>query len=181
MSVENPVAVGTAIIIPVIPDSAKDALRAQMEAAIRPLEENLRKASVNATEEVVKPFQDNQLPEKFKEPGKKAGMNFKAAFVASAAIGAVIFSEMNKIQEGFNRIRIGTGATGQAFESLKGTAKEVAREVDMSFGDVANTIADLNTRFGLTGQALKDYSIQALNLAEITGESATSITRTTNK
>lgn len=67
-------------------------------------------------------------------------------------------------------IRVGTGATGKNLESLVASAKRVGAEVPSSFEDIGTTVADVNTRLGLTGPTLEKVSSQFLQLANITGE-----------
>lgn len=70
----------------------------------------------------------------------------------------------------FDKIRIGTGATGDALEELKGDFKAVYSSVPAGMADISTAIADLNTRTGLAGKPLQALSVQMLNLSRITGE-----------
>jgi TP901 family phage tail tape measure protein len=70
----------------------------------------------------------------------------------------------------FDKIRVGTGATGDALEELKGDFKAVYSSVPAGMADVSTAIADLNTRTGLAGKPLQELSAQMLNLSRITGE-----------
>lgn len=115
----------------------------------------------------------------------KAGLAFAAVGAAAAAAGAAAGIALFKIGEDFDqaydKIRVGTGATGEALEGLKDSFRNVARDVPASFDDVSTSIADLNTRLGLTGSDLETVSTQMLNLSRITGTDLTgdieSITR----
>ena len=70
----------------------------------------------------------------------------------------------------FDKIRVGTGATGDALEALKDDFKAVYSSVPAGMADVSTAIADLNTRTGLAGKPLQELSAQMLNLSRITGE-----------
>lgn len=64
----------------------------------------------------------------------------------------------------------GTGASGAALDGLMDVTKDVASKVPQDFGQVGTAIAALNTRLGLTDEALADTAEAALNLARVTGE-----------
>jgi phage-related minor tail protein len=70
----------------------------------------------------------------------------------------------------FDKIRVGTGATGDALEELKDDFKAVYSSVPAGMADVSTAIANLNTRTGLAGKPLQELSAQMLNLSRITGE-----------
>jgi len=89
-----------------------------------------------------------------------------AASAAAIALGG-------EIDDAFDRIRIGTGATGPLLDGLKEDFRAVAGSVPASFGDVGIAIADLNTRLGLTGPPLQTLAKQYLELSRITGTDLT--------
>jgi TP901 family phage tail tape measure protein len=105
---------------------------------------------------------------------RKAAKEIPAAMaVVSAsviAIGSLAVDAATKYEEGMKKIRAGTGATGSALKALGEDARAVFRENDDTFSDVADTVANLNTRLGLTGPALQSVAGQILDLADITGE-----------
>ena len=74
-----------------------------------------------------------------------------------------------------DKIRTGTGATGDALEDLKDDFKAVYSSVPSGMADVSTAIADLNTRTGLAGKPLQELSSQMLNLSRITGEELTGV------
>lgn len=67
-------------------------------------------------------------------------------------------------------IRIGTGAQGAALEGLAQVAKNVATSVPTSFEAAGQTVADLNTRLGLTGETLTTVGAQYLEAGRMLGE-----------
>lgn len=67
-------------------------------------------------------------------------------------------------------IRVGTGATGANLDGLVDVAHQVATSVPTSFEDAGQTVADLNTRLGLSGDTLKTVSSQYLEAGRILGE-----------
>jgi TP901 family phage tail tape measure protein len=72
--------------------------------------------------------------------------------------------------DAFDKIRVGTGATGDALEDLKNDFKAVYSSVPAGMADVSTAISDLNTRTGLAGKPLQELSTQMLNLSRISGE-----------
>jgi phage-related minor tail protein len=90
------------------------------------------------------------------------GLAAGAAIVGLAKIGQSFDAE-------FDKIRIGTGATGAALTELEGSFKTVLKSVPASFEDAGSAIADINTRLGLTGKPLEELSGQFINLSRITG------------
>jgi len=104
---------------------------------------------------------------------KKFGTSAAGVATAGVAIGVAVAGGLYKVGEAFDgaydKIRVGTGATGSQLESLKGSFKSVVQEVPASFDDASTAIADINTRLGLTGAPLESLSAQFLELSRITG------------
>jgi hypothetical protein len=111
---------------------------------------------------------------------RKAAKEIPAAMAvasaAVAAIGAIAIDAGRQYEEGMKKIRAGTGATGEALKQLGEDARAVFRQNDDTFSDVADTVANLNTRLGLTGAPLRQLTGQFLDLADITGEQLVPLT-----
>lgn len=88
---------------------------------------------------------------------------------AVAAIGTAAILAADDMNKAYNNIRVGSGATGEALEVLKGDFDAVFGTVPAAAGDVATAIADLNTRLELTGEPLQDMATRFLELSRITG------------
>jgi len=117
--------------------------------------------------------------------GKAGGMGtaFKGLAIAGvslAAVGAVALKLGADFDAAYDKIRVGTGATGDALEGLQDDFKSVFKSVPTDMGSASTAIADLNTRLGLTGKPLQDLSRQFLELSRITGaDLGTNITTVT--
>ncbi len=100
---------------------------------------------------------------------KFGAMAAAATVAAGVAVGVGLFKVGQSFDKEFDKIRTGTGATGDALAGLEGSFKNVLKTVPASFGDAGTAIADLNTRLGLTGKPLKNLAGQFINLSRITG------------
>ena len=92
---------------------------------------------------------------------------------AALGIGAAVFKASQDIDEAFATIRTGTGATGETLEGLQEDFKAVYGSVPADSQTVAAAIAEVNTRLGLSGEALQEVTKTALELADATGGDAT--------
>lgn len=105
--------------------------------------------------------------------GSKAGLlmvgGITAALAGAVAGGKFLLDLGGDIDNAFDTIRIGTGATGDALEGLQDDFRAVASTTPSDLGSVGTAVADLNTRLGLTGEPLQQMSKQMLDLSRITG------------
>lgn len=92
------------------------------------------------------------------------------AVVGAAAAGAVagLYAVGSTFDEAYDKIRVGTGKTGEALAGLQESFRNVVSSVPASFEDASTAIADLNVRLGLTGEPLESIAGQMLNLSRIT-------------
>jgi TP901 family phage tail tape measure protein len=108
---------------------------------------------------------------KFTKGAAAAGAGVAAFGAAAVVAGKQLYDLGAEFDRAYDRIRVGTGATGRELEKLKGSFKEVAKTVPNDFEEVGTAIADLNTRLGLTGKPLEDMAQNMLHLSNITGDS----------
>lgn len=96
------------------------------------------------------------------------GVAATGAAVAGAAVGlykvGAIFDDVT------DTIRVGTGASGDALTGLVDVAKQVGTSVPTSFEQAGSTVADLNTRLGLSGDTLSTVAQQYIQAGNILGE-----------
>ena len=108
-------------------------------------------------------------------PAQKTSKAIPGWMGAAVATGmAVVGTALYKVGEQFDdvtdTIRTGTGATGKALDGLVQSAKNVGTQVPAEFAKIGPTIADLNTRLGLTGDTLETVASQYLEAGRILGE-----------
>jgi phage-related protein len=115
--------------------------------------------------------------------GIMSGMAGKARLMAAgvAAAGAVAVGKLlvsvGSMAEAMESVIVkGTGASGEALDSLMGSAKDVMSSVPDSGEIVASTLADVNTFLGLTGDALADTTESILDFSRLTGTTAADTT-----
>lgn len=89
---------------------------------------------------------------------------------AVAGVGKALFDVGSQFDEMEDIIITGTGASGEALESLKQAAMDIGTTAPVSFQDSANIVQDLNTRLGLTGDTLTEVGTQVAQLGDLTGE-----------
>ena len=104
------------------------------------------------------------------------GINLKATALATA-VGAAfvkvtksIIEATKNIEEGQQTIVNATGATGESLAGLMDVAKQVYSESEQSFSEVSSAIGEINTRFGYTGDKLREVTGMFLDFAKATGQ-----------
>jgi TP901 family phage tail tape measure protein len=113
--------------------------------------------------------------------GKIAAGAFAAVGAAAGGAAVGLFKIGSAFDEQHDKIRVGTGATGQALKGLQTDFKGVVSSVPTDFASAGTAVADLNTRLGLIGKPLQERSAQFLELSRITetdvGENIKTVTR----
>ena len=132
------------------------------------LTEQILPAVEGAAEKSSKSFGD-----KFSDGlGRLGGAKAIAAGIGAGVVAG--FAGLYRVGETFDEvadtIRVGTGASGTALEGLTTVAKNVGRNVPAEFGRIAPTVADLNTRLGLSGDVLERVASQYLEAGRILGQ-----------
>ncbi|PPH51196.1 phage tail tape measure protein [Rathayibacter sp. AY1E1] len=112
--------------------------------------------------------------------GDKAGGRFGGGMVKALAGAGIVagvvgaFKGLYEIGSTFDEItdtiRVGTGAQGEALEGLSEVAKNIGTSIPTDFEAAGQTVADLNTRLGLSGDTLETVGKQYLEAGRILGE-----------
>ena len=114
--------------------------------------------------------------DKMQEVGKSLTKNVTAPIVGLATASVAAFAE---VDAGYDIIAARTGATGEALEDLKQIMNEIATEIPTDFNTAGEAVGAVNTRFGLTGQALKVLSGQFIKFAQLNNIDVTSAINST--
>ena len=86
------------------------------------------------------------------------------------ALGTAAFDAAEKLDGAFDKIRVGTGATGEQLGALQGSFRNVFKDVSDDANKVATAISALSTRTGQVGPGLETLTRQFLDLSRVTGE-----------
>ncbi len=102
--------------------------------------------------------------------GATVAAGMVAATAATAAAVTALYDMGTQFDAAKDTIRIGTGATGAALDSLYSDMEEVYKSVPTSMEGASSAISDYNTRLGLTGEPLQELSKQAIQVSDMLGE-----------
>lgn len=102
--------------------------------------------------------------------GEAAVAGVAAAGTAMVAASKAALDLGMAFDSASDTIRIGTGATGEALDSLNASFDEVYKSVPTDMDSAAQAIADFNTRLGLTGPELEGISEQAIQVSNMLGD-----------
>jgi phage-related minor tail protein len=91
---------------------------------------------------------------------------------AVAAIGGAAFAAGMKVDEAYDKIAIGTGATGRELEGLQRSFDTVFTSVPTDAGTASDVIATLNSRLGITGGTLEGLAAPLLRVSDMMGGDA---------
>jgi phage-related minor tail protein len=84
-----------------------------------------------------------------------------------AALGAASAAAFQEVDSGMDIVVQKTGASGEALEAMQQSVKNLATQIPTDFETAGSAIGEVNTRFGLTGQALEDLSGQFIKFASL--------------
>lgn len=101
-----------------------------------------------------------------------AGLSSAAVGTAFAGMATAAFKMGQEWDDALDKVRISTGATGEALDTLKADVSAVAREVPVSLGEVSGAMAELSRRTQLTGEPLQELTKQVIDFSRITGSDA---------
>lgn len=143
-----------------------DALKREIIAT----EQQLEKLEDQAGKSNVALQKIGQAGEAVKEVGGKVtdvGQKMMAVTGAITAVGAASVAAWNTVDEAYDMIAKGTGATGDALEDLQQSFDNVFSSIPTEAATAGSAIADINTRFGFTGEVLEDCTKKFIQFAEV--------------
>ena len=105
-----------------------------------------------------------ELGGKITKAGTVLTKNVTAPIVA---VGAASVAAFNEVDEGLDIIIKKTGASGKALEDMETRAKNLTTSIPTDFQTAGAAIGEVNTRFGLTGDALEKLSGQFIKFAKL--------------
>lgn len=126
--------------------------------------------SLSETNNLLKAELLNQFSEKLSNISQKLVDFGKSALEA-----------FRQVDEGMDTIVTKTGATGDSLEEMQDIASSIATTIPTDFSKAGEAVGEVNTQFGLTGDALKDVSIEMIKFAEINGTDITNSTISASK
>lgn len=107
-----------------------------------------------------------ELGAKISEAGQAVTTRLTAPIVALGAASVKAFTDVDK---GMDTIVAKTGATGDALNAMKDSAKNLATSIPTDFGTAGAAVGEVNTRFDITGEALENLSGQFVKFAKLNG------------
>lgn len=103
----------------------------------------------------------------FGEKTEALGKKFLPVTAGVTAVGTAATAAWSELDDAYDGIAAGTGATGDALKELQANFDNVYGSFPADSADVSTAIADINTRFGLSGQALEEASTKFLQYAKV--------------
>ncbi|SHJ63943.1 phage tail tape measure protein, TP901 family, core region [Clostridium amylolyticum] len=92
---------------------------------------------------------------------------FKNVTVPIMAVGTASMLAFNEVDSGLDTITVKTGATGEAMTEFESVFNDIYGSMPFAAEAVGTAVGEVNTRFGLTGEALQSLSKDFLMFAEI--------------
>ena len=123
-----------------------------------------------------------EIAKKCQETGEAINKNVSEPL---QKLGKLSIDAFNEVDGGMDIIIKKTGATGGALDELEDVYENVFGSMPVSADQAGSAIGELNTRMGLTGQALEDTAKMFLQFSEITdsdvGSSVASVSKIMTK
>ena len=108
----------------------------------------------------------SEVGKKITEVGTTMTKTVTAPIMGVAAAATAAWKE---VDAGMDVIIKKTGASGDALKDMQDRAANLATTIPTSFETAGNAIGEVNTRFGLTGDALEELSKQFIEFADLNG------------
>lgn len=92
------------------------------------------------------------------------------AISTAIAVGKAAYNIAQEFDNAYDKIRVGTGATGEALEGLKGSMRNVFASLPTDMDKASTAIANYNTLLGVSGEVLESLSKQAIQVEALLGD-----------
>lgn len=80
----------------------------------------------------------------------------------------------HEVDEAMDTVTTKTGASGQALQDMQDKAKDIATTIPASFQEAGDAVGEVNTRFGLTDDALENLSTDFIKFAQLNDQDVSS-------
>ena len=91
----------------------------------------------------------------------------KSVTAPIVGLGAASLKAFSEVDKGHDALVKLTGATGDQLEAMQTSMENLATSMPTTFEEAGNAVGEVNTRFGLTGDALEDLSGQFIKFASL--------------
>jgi hypothetical protein len=108
-----------------------------------------------------------------REAGAHAAVGIAAVATEAVALGTALFALGSQFDDAWDKIRTGTGATGEAFEGLKGQARAALLDIPTDLDKASTAVLVLNQRLGEGGPERQQLVEDVLELSRLTGTDLT--------
>lgn len=99
---------------------------------------------------------------------KGVGTNLSKYVTAPiVALGGASMAAWNEVDDALDTVTKKTGASGDALKEMQDQVRDIATSMPTTFEDAGVAVGEVNTRFGLTGDALQDLSEDFIKFAKI--------------
>lgn len=102
--------------------------------------------------------------DKISEIGDTMTKTVTAGIVAAGTASVAAWKE---VDESLDTIIAKTGATGESLEEMKAIVQDIATTLPTDFNTIASSVAEVSTRFDISGQNLEDLSVAFIKFAEL--------------
>lgn len=90
------------------------------------------------------------------------------------ALGGASLAAFNEVDAGYDTVIQKTGATGEEAQKMYDIVDQLATTIPTDFASAGEAVGEVNTRFGLTGDALYDLSEKFIQFSQLNNTDVTS-------
>lgn len=137
--------------------------------------QNMQKEYVKTSETSQKLYAISDNLDKISKKADAAGNALTKGLTAPiVALGAASMAAWTELDDAMDTVVKKTGTTGATLTDLQDRTKAIAEDIPVSFQSAADAVGEINTRFGLTGQACEDLAKQFVEFADLNNSDVSS-------